>query len=235
MLYVADGRERAAIDGYFEAVGEQGCARTALVAMDMWPAYIGSMQEHTDALIAFDKFHVALQVRCGWPVRGRSTITYDNKQYVYAAWRGLRRTRRRGCSTPRTVCSHSGWERAEAARQLGREFAVSRRQAYHPVSTVRAIRGYADAADSLSARSALRRDGAAGHLASETWVNEGERKPRATLRQVHSDYMNCTVSPLSGMMKSIGEEINPKCLYDLKRMYGGIRYLFLANASCRSM
>ena len=27
--------------------------------MDMWQAYIGSVQEHTEALIAFDKFHVA--------------------------------------------------------------------------------------------------------------------------------------------------------------------------------
>ena len=27
--------------------------------MDMWQAYIGSVREHTEALIAFDKFHVA--------------------------------------------------------------------------------------------------------------------------------------------------------------------------------
>ena len=42
MLYVADGRTRAALDGYFEAVGEAGCGRIQMVAMDMWPAYIGS-------------------------------------------------------------------------------------------------------------------------------------------------------------------------------------------------
>ena len=54
---MADGRNRAAIDGYFEAVGEEGCALITMVAMDMSPAYIGSVQEHTDALIAFDKFH----------------------------------------------------------------------------------------------------------------------------------------------------------------------------------
>jgi len=59
VLYVADGRDRAAIDGYFEAVGEAGCALIEMVAMDMWQAYIGSVQEHTEALIAFDKFHVA--------------------------------------------------------------------------------------------------------------------------------------------------------------------------------
>ena len=32
MLYVADGRDRAAIDGYFEAVGEEGCALIEMVA-----------------------------------------------------------------------------------------------------------------------------------------------------------------------------------------------------------
>ena len=59
VLYVADGRSRVALDGYFEAVGEAGCRRTQMVAMDMWPAYIGSVREHTEALIAFDRFHVA--------------------------------------------------------------------------------------------------------------------------------------------------------------------------------
>ena len=33
MLYVADGRDRAAIDGYFEAVGEEGCVLIEMVAM----------------------------------------------------------------------------------------------------------------------------------------------------------------------------------------------------------
>ena len=59
VLYVADGRSRAALDGYFEAVGEAGCRRTQMVAVDMWPAYIGSVREHTEALTAFDRSHVA--------------------------------------------------------------------------------------------------------------------------------------------------------------------------------
>ncbi len=59
VLYVADGRTRAALDGYFEAVGEAGCGRIQMVAMDMWPAYIGSVREHTEALVSFDRFHVA--------------------------------------------------------------------------------------------------------------------------------------------------------------------------------
>ena len=59
VLYVADGRDRAALDGYFAAVGEAGCAQIAMVAMDMWPAYIGSVHDHTAAPMAFDTFHIA--------------------------------------------------------------------------------------------------------------------------------------------------------------------------------
>ena len=59
VLYVADGRDGAALDGYVDAVGEAGCEHIEMVAMDMWPAYIRSVREHTDALIAFDTFHVA--------------------------------------------------------------------------------------------------------------------------------------------------------------------------------
>ena len=59
VLYVADGRDRAALDGYFAAVGAAGCAQIEMVAMDMWPAYIGSVHDHTEAPIAFDTFHIA--------------------------------------------------------------------------------------------------------------------------------------------------------------------------------
>ena len=59
VLYVADGRDRAALDGYFAAVGEAGCAQIEMVAMDMWPAYIGSVHDHTAAPIALHKFHIA--------------------------------------------------------------------------------------------------------------------------------------------------------------------------------
>ena len=59
VLYVADGRDRAVLDGYFDAVGAAGCAQIEMVAMDMWPAYIGSVHDHTEAPIAFDKFRIA--------------------------------------------------------------------------------------------------------------------------------------------------------------------------------
>ena len=59
VLHVADGRDRAALDGYFHTLGEAACAEVEVVAMDMWPAYIGAVATHTDARVVFDKFHVA--------------------------------------------------------------------------------------------------------------------------------------------------------------------------------
>lgn len=59
VLYVADGRDAQALDGFFETLGAVGCARIERVAMDMAPAYIRSVRAHTEAEIVFDKFHVA--------------------------------------------------------------------------------------------------------------------------------------------------------------------------------
>jgi len=56
VLYVAAGRSGAALDGYFDPVGAAGWTEIQMVAMDMWPAYIGTVREHTEALIGFDKF-----------------------------------------------------------------------------------------------------------------------------------------------------------------------------------
>ena len=39
--------------------GAAGRAQIEMVAMDMWPAYIGSVHDHTEAPIAFDTFHIA--------------------------------------------------------------------------------------------------------------------------------------------------------------------------------
>ena len=58
VTHVADGRGRSAIDGYFEELGEQSCAGIEQVAMDMWPAYISSVAEYTDADIVHDRFHI---------------------------------------------------------------------------------------------------------------------------------------------------------------------------------
>ena len=59
VLEVADGRGRETLDSYFRSLGESGCAAIEEVAMDMWRGYIGPVEEHTDARIVFDKFHIA--------------------------------------------------------------------------------------------------------------------------------------------------------------------------------
>ncbi len=58
VTHVADGRGRSAIDGYFQELGEKSCAGIEQVAMDMWPAYISSVEEYTDADIVHDRFHI---------------------------------------------------------------------------------------------------------------------------------------------------------------------------------
>ncbi|MDD9858065.1 MAG: transposase [Gammaproteobacteria bacterium] len=58
VLYVADGRERGALDGYFRELGEAGCARIERVTMDRWPAYMASVKSHTDADVVYGKFHI---------------------------------------------------------------------------------------------------------------------------------------------------------------------------------
>jgi transposase len=62
VLHVADGRTQGALDGFYELLGEEGCAAIEAVAMDMWPAYINSTTAHVpeaDEKIVFDKFHIA--------------------------------------------------------------------------------------------------------------------------------------------------------------------------------
>jgi transposase len=62
VLYVADNRETASLDGFFELLSAEQKAGIRSVAMDMWQPYINATQAAVpDALskIAFDKFHVA--------------------------------------------------------------------------------------------------------------------------------------------------------------------------------
>jgi transposase len=61
VLYVADGRSQASLDGFYAQLGSAGCSALQTVAMDMWPAYITSTREHVpdaDRKVVFDKFHV---------------------------------------------------------------------------------------------------------------------------------------------------------------------------------
>ena len=110
VLYVADGRTRAALDGYyFDAVGEASCGRIQMVAMDMWPAYIESVREHTEALIAFDRFHVAQHLGAAVDQVRRSENRALRQQgddrllktrYLWLTRRGNKTQRQRRAFTP---------------------------------------------------------------------------------------------------------------------------------------
>ncbi len=62
VLHVADDRKQEALEGFFGALGPEGCARLESVVMDMWAPYITATRAHVpdaDRKIVFDKFHVA--------------------------------------------------------------------------------------------------------------------------------------------------------------------------------
>jgi transposase len=62
VVHVADGRGRDALDDFLEDFSEKELEQVESVAMDMWPAYIGSVTAKIPGAadkIAFDKFHVA--------------------------------------------------------------------------------------------------------------------------------------------------------------------------------
>jgi transposase len=62
VVHVADGRGRDSLDDFYKAFDEQQRQAVESVAMDMWPAYIGSTEHYipdAETKIAFDKFHVA--------------------------------------------------------------------------------------------------------------------------------------------------------------------------------
>lgn len=62
VLYVAEGRQQASLDGFWSTLSAEQLASIEAVAMDMWEAYESSVRQHVphaDEKIVFDKFHVA--------------------------------------------------------------------------------------------------------------------------------------------------------------------------------
>ena len=60
--YVADGRKKASLDGYYRRFSVRERQAVKSVAMDMWGPYISSTQKYipdADDKLVFDKFHVA--------------------------------------------------------------------------------------------------------------------------------------------------------------------------------
>lgn len=62
VLYVAEDRTQASLDGFWETLTEEQVASIEAVALDMWDPYIASVREHVadaNGKIVFDKFHIA--------------------------------------------------------------------------------------------------------------------------------------------------------------------------------
>ena len=62
VLYIAVGRDKASLDGFWPTLKVRQMAAIRGVAMDMWEAYEQSVREHVPQAqdkIVFDKFHVA--------------------------------------------------------------------------------------------------------------------------------------------------------------------------------
>jgi transposase len=62
VLYVAEDRTQASLDGFWETLTEEQVSSIEAVAMDMWDPYVTSVREHVaeaDGKIVFDKFHIA--------------------------------------------------------------------------------------------------------------------------------------------------------------------------------
>lgn len=65
VLYVAPGRNSAALSSYFEQFDDHAIGGLEYVVMDMSAAYIAAVNECTDAAIVFDKFHVIAAMHNG--------------------------------------------------------------------------------------------------------------------------------------------------------------------------
>ena len=62
VLYVGEDRRQETLEGYFEELGPEGCARLEDIVMDMWAPYIAATRKHVpeaERKIVYDKFHVA--------------------------------------------------------------------------------------------------------------------------------------------------------------------------------
>ena len=59
--YLAEGRSKESLAGFYRALGEDKCKRIEAVAMDMWPAYEEATREHCpNAELVYDFFHVVM-------------------------------------------------------------------------------------------------------------------------------------------------------------------------------
>lgn len=93
VLWLARGRDRDAVRGFFEALGPARCARIEAVALDMWAPYTAEVRAHCPhAQVVYDLFHVV--AKYGHEVIDRVRVDQTNR-VAQAAGPGPIRTLRR--------------------------------------------------------------------------------------------------------------------------------------------
>jgi transposase len=114
VVHVADGRGRDTLDGFLESFSEKELGQVESVAMDMWPAYIGSVMAKIPSAadkIAFDKFHVAQYLSQAVDKVRRE----ENRSLVAAGDEQLKGTKFLWLQNPETL-SEERWEGFKALR-----------------------------------------------------------------------------------------------------------------------
>jgi transposase len=102
VLWVARGRDRAAVRPFFELLGPEGCARIEAVAMDMSGAFGEEVRAHCpQAAIVYDLFHVV--ARYGREVIDRVRVDETNRIARAAG------PNRRGIRAERRVIKGTRW------------------------------------------------------------------------------------------------------------------------------
>lgn len=92
IIYVAQGRAKDCLNDFWKMLKRQNITLKA-AAMDMWPAYIGSVIENSPSTkIVFDRFHIAKKMNEAIDNTRRSLYameTETNKKKVYKGLRWL--------------------------------------------------------------------------------------------------------------------------------------------------
>lgn len=202
VVWVAEGKDKAALASFFEALGPERTARLKAISMDLSPSFRRVAAEAApQALVCFDPFHVA--------------------QLVHRALDSVFRASRYGSDDK---ISKKEWGQARAALRRGAERLTSRQKAV--LSRLRQSRYDVGLAWELkeSFRDIYRLDAAEAKAALMDWIHEAEASSlRAFVnlaRQMREHFDGVIAAIEEGISNSRLEGINAKIRLINRRGYG---------------
>jgi len=80
VIWIGFNRKTETLDEFFQELGPEKSMNIQVCCMDMWDAYIGSVQKNTNADIVFDKFHVIKKVNEALDKIRRSIFAQADKE-----------------------------------------------------------------------------------------------------------------------------------------------------------